>query len=185
MVSPPSRFRLFYTLTLLLGAGWIWVSAASPNSTTSGLIPAPQERFLAPDFSLQTPSGETFTLSDLRGQPVLINFWASWCPPCRSEMPAMQRVYNDFNEKGFTVLAINVTNSDSLDEAIAFAQLHKLTFPILLDHDGSIDRTYRVRSLPTSFFVDGEGEIREVVVGGPMSEALLRVRVEQLFQEPP
>ena len=185
MVSPPSRFRLFYTLTMLLGAAWIWVSATSPHSTTSGLIPAPQEGFLAPDFSLQTPSGETITLSDLRGRPVLINFWASWCPPCRSEMPAMQRVYNDFNEKGFTVLAVNLTHNDRLDKALAFAELHKLTFPILLDLDGSIDHSYQVRSLPTSFFVDGEGVIRKVVVGGPMPEALLRVRVEQLFQEPP
>ena len=170
---------------LLVGAGWVWLSAAPENSTTAGAIPAPQEGFLAPDFVLETLEGETIQLSDLRGQPVLINIWASWCPPCRTEMPAMQRVYRDFKEQGFVILAVNATNQDTVLNAAAFATEKNLTFPILLDVDGRVTQAYQVRSLPTSFFVGHDGIIQEVVIGGPMSETLLRTRVETLLEEMP
>jgi peroxiredoxin len=172
----------FSTIVLLFGAAWIWFSVAPPGSTTQGDIPAPQQGFLAPDFHLTTLNGESYTLSELRGAPVLINFWASWCPPCRSEMPAIQRVYDEFQDQGFTVLAVNTTYQDNLGDAITFAQIRKLTFPILLDRDASVANLYEVRSLPTTFFVDPQGIISEVVVGGPMSEALLRIRTEQIME---
>ncbi|MBC8496885.1 MAG: TlpA family protein disulfide reductase [Anaerolineales bacterium] len=170
---------------LILGAAWIWFSAAPAGSTTSGEIPAPQEGFLAPDFTLQNVAGETITLSELRGQPVLINLWASWCGPCRAEMPAMQRIYESYQEQGFVILAVNATNQDSPNSAAAFAVEHSLTFPILLDVDGAVSGLYRLRSLPTSFFVNREGIIEEIVIGGPMSEALLQTRVENLLEEAP
>lgn len=124
-------------------------------------------------------------LSDLRGQPVLINLWASWCPPCKAEMPAFERVYEDYHEKGFQILAVNATNQDNLNNAIQFVQDYGLSFPILLDTNGEVSRQYQLNSLPTSFFVDRNGVIQQVIVGGPMSEALLRIRVEQLLQEKP
>ena len=175
----------FSATVLLLGAAWIWFSITLPGSTTQGNIPAPQQGFLAPDFHLTTFAGDSYTLSELRGKPVLINFWASWCPPCRSEMPAIQRVYDEFQDQGFTVLAVNTTYQDDLGEAIIFAQIRKLTFPILLDRDASVANLYEVRSLPTTFFVDPQGIISEVVVGGPMSEALLRIRAEQILEGNP
>lgn len=140
---------------------------------------------MAPDFKLQAASGETIQLSELRGRPVLINLWASWCGPCRAEMPAMQRVYADYQDQDFLILAVNATNQDNADRAVAFAKEYDLTFPILFDTDGSVSSQYRLRALPTSFFVDPSGIIQEVVVGGPMSEALLRIRIEQLLQEAP
>lgn len=179
------KYRLpLYGLILLLGAAWIWLSAAPVGSTTAGEIPAPQEGFLAPDFSLETLGGETITLSELRDTPILINLWASWCRPCRAEMPAMQRIHEKYGDE-FIILAVNATNQDNPNAAAAFVSEHGLTFPILLDHDGSVSTQYQLRSLPTSFFVNQEGIIVEVVIGGPMSEALLQTRVERLLQEVP
>jgi peroxiredoxin len=173
----------FSTLILLLGAAWIWVSAVPEGGMTNGAIPAPQEGFLAPDFSLQTLDGETVSLAELRGQPVLLNLWASWCSPCRAEMPAMQRVYEDYQDLGFVILAVNATNQDRVDSVGAFTAEHGLTFPILLDFDATVSQAYQLRSLPTTFFIDQEGIIQEVVIGGPMSEALLRTRIEKLLAE--
>ena len=180
-----TTWSMFSILVLTIGAAWIWFSTAPMGSTTQGDIPAPQEGFLAPDFRLETFGGDGYTLSELRGKPVLINFWASWCPPCRSEMPAIQKVYEEFQDQGFVVLAVNSTHQDNLGDAITFAQIRKLTFPILLDKDGSVSDLYEVRSLPTTFFVDPQGIIQEVVIGGPMSEALLQIRVEQLMEQSP
>jgi len=181
-----SKYRLpIYMLILGLGAGWIGLSAAPEGSTTAGEIPAPQEGFLAPNFTLETLAGETMTLSELRGQPVLINLWASWCGPCRAEMPAMQRIYEKYQDQGFVILAINATNQDSANNVAAFVDELGLTFPILLDVDGAVSELYHLRSLPTSFFVNGQGIIEEIVFGGPMSEALLQTRVENILTEAP
>lgn len=145
------------------------------------IVPAPQVGFLAPDFSLESESGDAIDLSDLRGKPVLINFWASWCPPCRSEMPAIQKVYDEFADSDFVVLAVNTTYQDSEGDAVTFAMLHRLTFPILWDQTGEVSREYHINSLPTSFFIDRLGIIREVVIGGPMAEALLRTRLQRIL----
>ena len=180
-----TRLFAFSLLLLSLGAIWIWLSLAPPGSTTQGDIPAPQKGFLAPDFELETLDHTVYKLSDLRGNPVLINFWASWCPPCRSEMPAIQNVYDEYRDQGFEVLAVNSTHQDSLGDAITFAQIRRLTFPILLDRDGSVGNLYEIRSLPTSYFIDKNGIIQDVVIGGPMAEALLKIRAEQLFADSP
>ncbi len=151
------------------------------SSTTGGEFSVPYVGFQAPDISLQSSTGDVIALSDFRGQPVLINFWASWCPPCRAEMPAMEQVYKEYQDQGFVVLAVNATNQDNPSLALSFAEEHNLTFPILLDMEGTASHQYNVQSLPTSFFVDRFGKIQEIVVGGPMAEALLRIRTEQLL----
>ena len=181
-LNPNNRwFTHLSVLALLLGGLWAWTRAAAPGETSAGLIPAPQAGFLAPGFTLQTLTGEQLSLSDFRGRPVLINLWASWCGPCRAEMPAIQRVYDRYRQDGFTVLAVNMTAQDSEAAAAAFAAEYGLNFPILLDREGEVARLYENRALPSSFFVDEKGIIQEVVLGGPMAEALLRTRVEQLF----
>ena len=186
MFSTLTKHRTaLYGLVLLLGAAWIALSAVPDGSTTAGAIPAPQKGFLAPDFNLQTLNGESLRLSDFRGQPVLINLWASWCPPCRAEMPAMQSVYETYKDQGFVILAVNATNQDSKADAAAFVAEYQLTFPVLLDINGEVSQAYQLRSLPTSFFVNREGIITEVIIGGPMAEALLMTRVENLLQEAP
>lgn len=174
--------RLAYTLILLLGIAWIYLSADKTNASFAETVAAPQQGFLAPDFSLPTTTGETIRLSDLRGQAVLVNLWATWCPPCREEMPSIEKVYNEYKDEGFVVLAVNMTYQDNASAVMPFVQEHGLTFPILLDETGAIGRAYQLRSLPSSFFITREGIIHEVVIGGPMSEALLRTRVEEIIR---
>lgn len=176
------RWLLFSMIVLLVGAAWIWSSAVPDGSTTAGRIPAPQQGFQAPDFTLQALDGQAYTLSDYRGQPVLINLWTSWCPPCRAEMPVMQRIYRDYQAEGLVILGVNSTNQDNENSALDFVKENELSFPILLDTSGQVSALYQLRSLPTSFFVDRQGIIQEVVVGGLMSEALIRINVEQLIQ---
>ena len=177
-----SHRRITYIIILTLGFAWILVSADSSGTSTAGLIPAPQKGFLAPDFELQSTTGETIKLSDLRGQAVLINLWATWCPPCRAEMPAIEKVYKEYKDDGLVVLAVNMTYQDAQSDIAPFVGEYELTFPILLDRSGSVGTAYQLRSLPSSFFVDRNGIINEVVIGGPMAEALLRTRVEEILK---
>ena len=178
----PVQRRIINSIILLLGLAWIFVSADRSGTSTSGQIPAPQQGFLAPDFELQSIDGETVKLSDLRGQAVLVNLWATWCPPCRAEMPAIEKVYNDYKDQGFVVLAVNMTYQDAFADIAPFIDEYSLTFPILLDETSEVGTAYQLRSLPSSFFIDRDGIIREVVIGGPMAEALLRTRVEELLK---
>lgn len=175
------HWNIASALILVLSAAWIWVTPA-PDSSTTGRIPVPQVGFPAPDFELETLDGETVSLSDFRGQAVLLNLWATWCPPCRAEMPAIEATYLDYAKQGFVVLAVNATNQDDRRKIDEFIAQQGLTFPVLLDWDGRVSQLYQLRSLPTSFFIDREGIIRDVVVGGPMSEARIRIRVEELLQ---
>jgi cytochrome c biogenesis protein CcmG/thiol:disulfide interchange protein DsbE len=177
----PTRKRFIFIGILALGLVWMLLSADKSGSTTAGLIPAPQAGFLAPDFTLETLDGDTITLSDLRGRAVLLNFWATWCPPCRAEMPAFQQAYADYEDQGFVIVAVNAIQQDSLPAIEEFRGEYSLTFPIVLDADGSVSRSYQVRSMPTSFFIAPDGVISEVVIGGPIAEALIRARIEELL----
>jgi peroxiredoxin len=174
--------RIIYSILLLLGLAWIFVSADRSGASTSGKIPAPQQGFLAPDFELKMPTGESVKLSDLRGQAVLVNLWATWCPPCRAEMQSIEKVYQEYKDEGFTVLAVNMTYQDDPFAVVPFVNEQKLTFPILLDETGEMANAYQLRSLPSSYFIRRDGIINEVVIGGPMSEALLRTRIEDILQ---
>lgn len=186
MNTRQSKIYIFLSaFVLVLGAVWIGVSRADQGDTINGQIPAPREGFQAPDFELSTAAGETTRLSMLRGQPALVNFWASWCSPCRAEMPAMERVYQDYQANGLQILAVNSTVQDTPEQALAFAQEQRLTFPILFDSEGEATRLYQVQALPTTFFIDKDGVIQEVVIGGPMSEALLRIRIDQIIEPNP
>jgi peroxiredoxin len=178
----PIQRRALYITILVAALAWIFLSADRAGTSTAGEIPAPREGFLAPDFSLQTPEGETVTLSELRGQAVLVNLWATWCPPCRAEMPAIQKLYEEYKDQGFMVLAVNMTYQDNPQAVLPFTQENNLTFPILLEETGEMARKYELRSLPSSFFINRKGTIQEVVIGGPMSEALLRTRIESILE---
>ena len=174
--------RVIHSIVLLLGFAWMIASADRSGESTSGKIPAPQQGFLAPDFELKTPTGETVELSELRGQAVLVNLWATWCPPCRAEMQTIEKVYNEYKGDGFTVLAVNMTYQDDPFNVMPFVHEQGLTFPILLDETGALAKAYQLRSLPSSYFVGRDGIINEVVIGGPMAEALLRTRVEEILR---
>ncbi|MCI0608088.1 MAG: TlpA family protein disulfide reductase [Anaerolineae bacterium] len=113
----------------------------------------------------------------------MLNLWASWCLPCRSEMPDIERVYQRYKDSGLIVIGLNMTSQDSELDVRAFVQELGLTFPIVLDRDGSVQSHYQLLGLPSTYFIDQSGIIRSVIVGGPMSEATIQSNVEDLLQE--
>jgi peroxiredoxin len=119
----------------------------------------------APAFTLEDLNGAQVSLADYRGRPVLINFWASWCPPCREEMPELQQVYAAQGQDGLAILAVNEITQDNVDDVREFVREEGLTFPILLDKEQAATVAYRVGPLPTSFFVTPEGKIQLVQIG--------------------
>lgn len=145
--------------------------------------PSPREGFFAPDFTLDTLDGGKVTLSELRGNIVMVNFWTTWCPPCRAETPALEASYRAYKDSGVIILGLNLTDQDSLREVEAFAEEFGLTYPIVLDRDGTVGLMYQLNGLPTTFFINREGIIRTVVVGGPMSETFIRSKIEALLKE--
>lgn len=126
----------------------------------------------APDFELTTLEGDKVKLSDFRGKVVFVNIWATWCPPCRAEMPEMVRYYKDHSSKNVEVLAVNLTDSDSEKEVKKFAQEYKLNFPVLLDPDGKVGNTYKTVTIPTTFIIDKKGIIKQKHIG-PMSYEMM------------
>ncbi len=179
------RWTVFSALLLLAGSAWTIASRVPAAATTGGLIPSPRQGFLAPDFTLDQLDGEPITFSDLRGKAVVLNLWASWCPPCQAEMPALQAAYQQDGGRGLVVLAVNTTFQDREADAAAFVENHGLTFPVALDRDGSTSRRYLLRALPSTFFIDPDGVITRVVIGGPMSEATIRSAVAELLDRMP
>ena len=181
MTMQKNQRIILYILILVAGAAWIALNANITSATTNNTS-APQAGFAAPDFTLKTPTGETYTLSELRGQAVLVNLWATWCPPCRAEMPAIEKMYQEYKDQGFIVLAVDMTYQDDPFAVIPFTKEFNLTIPILLEETGDVAALYQLRSLPSSYFINRAGIIQEVVIGGPMSEALLRTRIEQILK---
>lgn len=135
----------------------------------------------APDFSLKTIDGKEIKLSDLRGKTVLINLWATWCPPCRYEMPGIQMAYEKYKDKGLVVLGIDFTVQDNLKDVKAFVKELKLTFPILLDETGDVSAgLYGMRGLPTSYFIDTQGILQRIQIGAMLPDKLNKYLVEIL-----
>jgi peroxiredoxin len=146
------------------------------GSENSGEV-APETDAIAPDFKLLNIEGEEVHLSQLRGQPILINFWATWCAPCRLEMPAMQNRFDRFAREDLQILAVNF--DEPLEDVQAFADELNLTFEVLLDPGGAIQRAYRIRGYPTSFFLDRNGIIRVLHIG-VMTEGQLDDYLEEI-----
>lgn len=127
----------------------------------------PEVGFIAPDFTLTNEQGDRISLSQYRGKPVFINFWASWCPPCKEEMPFIQEAYEKYKDE-VVFIGLNITVNDVKEEAIAFMDAYGYQMPILFDYDGKVTLLYRAKSIPTSFFIDKNGIIKETHTG-PMN----------------
>ena len=149
----------------------IWVAFATPVYAGAG--PSTP----APEFTLPARAGSEVSLSSLKGQVVLINFWATWCGPCRTEMPLLDQLYQRYKPLGFTLLGVNVEEDSSL--ADGFLKQTPVSFPVLLDAGDSISTMYRVRGYPTSFFVDRGGTVAIEQVG-MMSDTQLADNLAQL-----
>ena len=130
----------------------------------------------AADFQLQALDGDLVSLSDLRGKPVLINFWATWCPPCVQEMPLLQEI-SDRYEDELVLLAVN--GGDSMDLIRSFAEANRYTLTFLADPDNSLAPQYSVRGFPTSFFIDSDGMIQATYVG-MMDETIISYYLEKI-----
>ena len=117
----------------------------------------------APELKAQDLTGATRTLADYRGKVVLLNFWASWCPPCLREMPSMERLRREMTGRPLAIVALD--SAETPDEVNAFLSKMKLGFPILLDPDGSNTRRWKVFALPTTFLLDAQGRVRYVLTG--------------------
>lgn len=180
---PQSRFT--WTLVLvgsfLLGVTWIIQSRDSvqQNSAAAATTEAPIAGYRAPDFTLQTLAGETVTLSELQGQAVVLNFWATWCPPCRAEIPFFQEASRKYNGQ---VAILGIDDGESPDTVAPFVAELRMTYPIPLDRDGVVSRQYGVNSLPSTFFVDGRGIIRKVHIG-IINQGLLEEQIGRLLAQ--
>ena len=166
-------------LALAAAAGWFFVGGGIDRlrSRVTSLDTTGDVGQLAPEFSTDSVGGGPLRLADYRNQVVLLNFWATWCVPCRAEMPEIESTYQSYRERGFQVLAVNVQESET--QIKPFLNELNLTFPALLDRDASIARLYRARALPSSFLIDRQGVVQYVRVG-PLTRDGLSAELHKL-----
>ena len=128
----------------------------------------------APDFELTTLAGEPIRLSELQGKKVILNFWATWCPPCKAEMPHMQNFYEDYAEtENVEIIAVNLTSGDREASVEEFVKDYGLTFPIPMDVEGEVGQKFQAVTIPTSYIIDTNGMIQHKIVG-PMDETMIQ-----------
>lgn len=168
-MSKTGKLRLAALLTVLLASSW-------PALATDG---AP----LAPEFRLSSRAGGEMTLSGLRGQVVMINFWASWCGPCRQEFPALDEMYRKYKPLGFAMVGINVESEKA--DAERFLGARPVSFPILFDPDNRVSGSYGVSAMPTTLLVDRKGRIRwQHRAYKPGDEAEYIAQIRAMLREP-
>ena len=171
----PKPYRLLLALVWLAAALWLagCGRVASQEVTATGLPNLAEASTrgvnnanrglekgqLAPDFAMQFPDGRRTRLSDWQGQPVVLNFWATWCAPCREEMPAFVDLFHERQEEGLMIVGVNAQETAS--QAAAFVDDFGITFPVVLDSRGEVQQLYSVRGLPTTVFIDREGRVVE------------------------
>jgi cytochrome c biogenesis protein CcmG/thiol:disulfide interchange protein DsbE len=167
---------------LLMGAVvFIGMPRFNPSTTplpTDG-TPAPMTGAPAPDFTLMNISGTEVSLKDLKGKPVLINYWATWCVPCKDEMPAIEAAYQEHKDTGLTVLAVDA--DEGLTEVTSFVTSLDISFEVLMDPGSTVNELYRVRAYPTSFFVGRDGTIMAMQIG-VMNEAQLAEHLAKILE---
>jgi len=172
---------------LLLGLGFLLILASAfyifrDYSLQSGLSTVPvQVNFAAPELTLTDIQGVERSLADYRGQVVLVNLWATWCPPCKEEMPALQALYNKYVDDGFVIIAIN--DGDPTPDVLQFVKDYQLTFPVWLDPTYiATEQAFKTLNLPSSFVIDRNGIVRLMWVGG-ISGKMLDKHVTPLITE--
>jgi cytochrome c biogenesis protein CcmG/thiol:disulfide interchange protein DsbE len=166
--------RLIAILVVILTAGLVITGCTAGAESSTAVVGN-----AAPDFQLQNLDGQSITLSSLKGKPVLINFWATWCGPCASEMPYLQKINNEWSDKGLVVLAINW--GESASQVGQFLQANNLSLQVLLDTKKAAAEKYGVRAFPTTFFIDKDGIIREKIIGAFPNQAAIESRLSGIM----
>ncbi|OJU16833.1 MAG: hypothetical protein BGN88_08140 [Clostridiales bacterium 43-6] len=151
------------------------------KTTTSGQSSVAKVK--AADFSVIDHTGKTVTLSDFKGKPVVLNFWASWCPPCRGEMPAYQKIYEESKDKGVVFMMVDLTDGqrETIDKAKQFIKDNDYTFDVYFDTKMNAADAYSVSSIPMSIFIDKNGNVVKSYTGG-IDEDTIRSNVEAILQ---
>lgn len=170
--SQPSSRR--FTAMMMIGVGLIAIgimfmlllnnnTEVSASSSDFSAIPAKVD-YAAPELTMNDLDGNPVSLSSYRGRVVLVNLWATWCPPCREEMPTLEAFYEKYKSKGFVLLGLN--QEETHDVVLPFVQTHELTFPIWLDLDYMAQKEFHTMNLPSSYVIDREGHVRLMWIGG-------------------
>jgi peroxiredoxin len=142
----------------------------------------PSTGSVAPEFTLKSNSGKNLKLSEYRGQVVMINFWASWCAPCRQEMPLLNRIYQQYHKTGFVLFGVNI--DDNPETARALAQQLGVSFPVLFDADKQVSKRYDVDAMPSTLLIDRNGKVRYIHRGyRPGYEAKYESQVRELLKQ--
>lgn len=154
----------FVLLIFLFFAGFGMLTGCSDETSKAPPAGAVAVGQVAPDFTLSDLDGRSYTLSQLRGKVVIVNFWASWCPPCRAEMPSMERLHQELSGEGLVLLAVNV-EKDGRRTVKQFLSANPHSFPVLLDDQETVQRSYGVNKFPESFVIRKDGVIDDKVIG--------------------
>ena len=176
-------FRIAAVVLLLVAYLGIYKMVAMVREPAMA-FPTPEERvpFLVP-FELPDVQGQLVRLADLRGRPVLINIWATWCSPCREEMPSMNALYKNYSAKGLAIVAI-ATDAGGKAVVAPFMQAHGLTFPVLLDPQNMVGTQLQVPGIPISYLLDKRGRVIDLVIGArDWYSRKIRHLIEQLLAE--
>src|SRR5215212_2477660 len=172
-------FLGFGLILIIISTYFIWRDSSS--QTNFSTVPV-KVNYASPELILTDIQGVTHSLADYRGQVVLVNLWATWCPPCKEEMPTLQSFYNKHKEQGFAVVAIN--DGDPTKDVLQFVKDYQLTFPVWLDPTYiATEQAFKTLNLPSSFVIDRQGTIQLQWVGG-ISRAMLDKHVSPLIKEP-
>ncbi|GMQ89146.1 MAG: hypothetical protein BMS9Abin09_0604 [Gammaproteobacteria bacterium] len=153
-----------FVLQALLALSVLFAQNAVSAEQPAQLLHEIPERPVAPDFSLKDMDGSVHTLSAYRGKVVILNFWATWCPPCREEMPSMERAWEKLKHEDIVMLAVNVGEDE--DSIFEFTASYPVEFPLLLDQESVVTGNWPVRGLPTTFVIDPQGRIVYRAIGG-------------------
>ena len=176
-----TRLRTVIFVTLLGQLLAASLAMAAANEELQTLTPLDRES-VAPDFALPDVDGGTHRLTDYRGRVVIVNFWATWCPPCREEMPAMEGAWEVLQDEDIMMLAIDVGEDE--DTIFAFTADYPVTFPLLLDRDSNVIQQWPVRGLPTTFIVDPQGRLAYRAIGAREWDAEAVLGKIRELQEP-
>jgi cytochrome c biogenesis protein CcmG/thiol:disulfide interchange protein DsbE len=161
-------------------ASAVQANGSQPAAKAPGVPEKPEVGFAAPGFSLTTLDGKTIQLSDLRGKDVLINYWVTWCIPCKEELPVLDKLGQEYGPKGVTVLSIDGIQQDTLGDVQSIVGQLGLTYPVLLDEGNSFSKAYWVKFMPTSIFIDKQGIIRFIQLGSTTEENF-RAKIEEML----